>query len=463
MSLFDDNSFYETSSSSPGAEESGPVASLQPAKKINVISAKKALKIPNWVWILIAIVSIAIITVAILVPLVFLKDPSKIKPSPISPTGSQSPNIPIFNNISPAAILFQLAIPAMDGLSKNAINITETDFSSPVTKVGYVLVGQTSQTGYYVTSFNPPSIAGPTILNAPGVLTTWASAEGKDIFMSNPNYFSCASDATTNSVPCQAFSWPNPDKITNTTYTVTSWKKASDTVMISFRKNDLDLYDITFQTPAVVLNLSQTFIGLTNPLDVSVVCMFATANQDYLSFGVVQKFTNTVMYITYTDINVANPVQTLILDPLSELLQYASMTNDGLWLIVLSNERLILYNRVVTEVNIDFNLVDSLYLKSSITPSTCAIDQTYNTTIQSSGNKIWCAIGSSETYTITVPVDINKKAFILSEGRLVPTVNINNTSGPMNIRYLSDSDSLFLLGSDEFGNYENTTLDLKKY
>jgi len=453
--IFDDNpddniTSQQQANNVPQKNNTGPIAKVLPSKRTK--------KTPSWVWILVGIIAAIIVAVAVIVPLVLLKSPKPpVTVTPLSPT---QPNIPVFGNVTADAVTFQLALPALDGLSKGAISITEANYTNSITKVGYILVGDTSKTGYYVTTFSPPSISTPIILDNPSAITTWASSNSDTtIYLSQPAYYSCVSNALTDTVPCQTITWPTVSDIANTNFLVTSWQNVADTVMVSFVTNSNGAYNMTFQTPVKSLNLAQTFPNLSAPLNTSIICMFGTAHQTYLSCGVAENFTNTINYITYTSSTSTNPLQTIKLDASNEALVYASMTYDGSWLIVLTNRRLILYHRTITATTLDFNVADSIYLKINIGVATCAIDQSYD----AKDTKIWCSIGSDTNYTITLAIDIAKKSFLLATGRLVPAKFLSNTVGVMTLRYLPDTNSLFLLGSDAFGDYENTLLNLQKY
>jgi hypothetical protein len=408
-------------------------------------------KVPNWVWILVGIVAIIIVSVAIILPIILLKSPHNVT-NTVTNTSPTNPNIPVFNAVKTSAILFQLPLPALDGLGKASMNFTETNNE---TQVGYVLVGGTSKTGYYVTTMGDnTAISDPIILNNPSAVTSWATNIDGNIYIAvaPTSYFVCTSSMTNDTAPCQTMTWFAPNKIINTNFLVTAWKNVSDTVLISFAINSSSQYQVTLQTPTADLGLSQVFPGLGAAS--SIICMFATAHQTFLSFGIVEAFSNTVVYITYPSSTQLNPVQTITIDASNESLKYASMSFDGLWLIVLTSVRLILYNRNLNQL--DFNEADSLFLQTNLGATKCALDQ-------SNTDKIWCIIGSQQTYWITISVNKTKKQFVITDGRLIPSTVYEETTGVLNLQYLSDTNRLFLLGSDAFGNYENTVLDLSQY
>jgi hypothetical protein len=137
------------------------------------------------------------------------------------------------------------------------------------------------------------------------------------------------------------------------------------------------------------------------------------------------------------------------------------MTFDGQWLLLLSTERLALYHRpAVTVTQATFELVDSIYFSVKSQTMVCAVDQQAPTGV----TEIWCAVGFQNNYTLILPFNTSTKKFVTDQGRQIPCVHTNSSSGPMNLRFLTPTtnNNLFLLTSDEFGNYENTLIDTSK-
>jgi len=467
MSLFDDE--LDLGNADPNPISTQPTSRLArnpaAANRLKLTSqAENTLKIPRWAWFVIVGLFVLLVVAAILIPLFLIKNSnqSPAAPSASTPAGSPPLNFP---QVPLAAIEAQNAVPPMDGLVKSAVQITQ----ATIGQAGFILVGKGSKTGFYVTDLVSGGISAPVILVSSNTFSSWANAYGQEItysekFPTEDVWYNCMSQVSTGLAPCSTISWPAENQLDHSNFATTLWSNVTNNLMFSFLANPNGDTTLTVQDGVSAISyasMEQIIPSLTTPLDSNILTTFYSFNQQYVTFGVVQRFTNTIYYITHFNTQ-EQPLQKVALSDVGETVLFASTTNDALWLIILTSSRLLLYNRNVDAGNLDFQLTDSFVLDTmEFSPSVCAIDRTYDETSTSGNFRVWCAIGTEESASVIIAFDYTGQ-FINSSGYLVPTKAMENTSGPMAVQLMLDQKSLFMVSSDTSGNTENTIINISQ-
>jgi hypothetical protein len=464
MSLFDD---IDLGAVDPNPISTQPTSRFQsrPTRASILTTESKAqstLKIPRWGWFIIIGLSLVIVVAAILIPLFLIKSKSAVPgtPTPTGPAGSPPlafPNVPV------EAVEFQNLVPPLDGLVKGDIQITQAS----VDAAGFIVVGTNSKSAFYVTDLATGDIDPPDVLVNTNVFSTWCNAYGQQItyseqFPTADIWYSCVSQVATKTAPCSVISWPQEDLLDHDFFSTTLWSNVSNNIIFSFATNAQGDYEITAQDSINVYTDMQVVVpGLSAPLKSSIINMFYSFNQQYVTFGFTETFSNTIFYITHFDTK-SRPLQKIVIDVSGETLLYAAVTNDALWLLVLTSARLIIYGRNIDAGNLDFHISDAIVLDlMDSNPSTCAIDRTYDETSTNSSD-VWCSLGTTENETVIIPFNSSTGLFVDASAWSVPTKVMETTSGPLSVQRMLDLKTLYFVSSDAAGNYENAAVDLNK-
>ena len=396
----------------------------------NSVSTSASLKIPVWVWPVVVIVSVLVIGAAVAIPLLLLH-PKNVTPN-VTPSASPSITRPILPNVNSGAITFQTVNPETDNLTKYSIIITEVQNAS----VGYILNGQNSKSSFFVTDVSNGSTQLCAILINADTTTTGASTFGVKTVASvnSSTWYSCISSVVNRSTVCTPISISS----INNEYFVGSSSKSGTMSLMSFsssRQLSILQDGKSNCTTAILPSLTSESIALS---------MFGSNEQSNPTFGLVQPTSNNVTY--FSD---CNDVNTISVD-VNERVLFADMTYDGKYILVLTSDRLVLYQNDKTELG-------SFYINSQYTPTNCSIDHQHNEKDES----LWCVIGVSQNYSLIIPFVTN--SFDVQQGFQVPLLSaLSNSSGPSAIHFMVDQKILFLIQADTIGNVSSVALNVTK-
>lgn len=425
-------------------------------------NVKKSFKIPVWGWFLIALVSVIVVTVAIVVPLILTRKSNNNNPfiSP-APSPSQAP-VGQFPNVSTTAVLFLKTIPLQDGLVKSTFQFMVVENKT----ISLLQVGQNTQTGYYTISLVDGQAQGPAEIVSPSNFSFGADAFGTNTFtysesLPNPNtWYECFGNNTASPVTeCSEISWPEEKLLNVEFFTTSTWNGfASGGVTFSFQEQNDGSMKITAQSgEKVFTSLETTAPTLSAPLSNSILNLFSSNGQTHVTFGWAERFSNTVHYVTHLNDTAPVNVQSFKVDDAGETLLGASVTDQADQMVVLTSERLLVYQRNVLSGNVSFSLRDTLVFRTNFQPRTWAVDRTG----MLSDDKIWCAVGSLNASLTIVPFNTQGR-FEIDLAREVPMDSLLfNTAGPCAVQKVSQT-ILMLAGSDLSGNSATVQLDVSK-
>lgn len=447
MDTFGGLDFPENSSSNPPLP---PAQTKTP--EVAVQKTISSLKVPRWGWVLIGFVAIIMITAAILVPIFLLNKKSNSSGPPtisFPVSTSSSPKVPM---VPPGNIIFQTEVPNNGGLVKSAVNITDVNES----EIGFVEVGRNDRSVFYVTSLANGVVSNPVFLVSDSSFSTWVSVYGQQAVysqfpLSEDMYFNCSTSIDDKTVACSSITWKQVGLINQNFFLSTRWNQFNNVdITFSFSQEQGGQFILTVQDDLTVYTgLQRPLEGVSYPLEESIISMFGSYNQTYVTFGFAERLTNTIYYVTYLQDNSTRPVQKLVLDPTGESMVNAVSTNDSTRLVVLTSQRLLLYTRNLEEGVFDFSLADSYVLNTSqIVPITCAVDVSFD---QTDAQELWCSVGGTRGVSLIISVNTSINMFDDGRARLVPTKKMKNTSGPMAVQLTGNNGKLFLVCSDNTG------------
>lgn len=408
-------------------------------------------KLPPWGWALIVLGVLLVAGAIIAVPLVLTHNQH---PAPsITPPGSVTvtPNVrPIFPSINSQAVLAQTAVPPSDGLTKSAYQVTQV----AATQLGFLAVGQSSKSAFYVINLSTGAVSAPSILVSPSSTTINANAYGSWMLATTDgvNWSKCTGDLGTATSNCSAVSWPSPGDLDLLHFAGTQWVGQPTDILFSF---DATLH-VTMQNESALVCRGNSAL----PGQGEILATFYTVNQTYALFGAVDGSSNTINYVVYVNLGSpdCNTLYALNFDPDAERLVYADMNYNGQFLLVLTSQRLIMYSHSTPQS--PFVLKDVMGLDTGLTASLCALDRLHTT----NAGELWCVLSTDQQYSVILPFNVATGTFTLDQGRQVPlpTVPPNtyfDAFGPSAIHWDAASGKLFVLQSDSNGNADVVVID----
>lgn len=426
---------------------------LDPEHAAPPAAQKVTTKLPAWGWVVILLGALLVVAAAIVLPIVLLRHKAQVSPSvsPVTPTPT-TPVRPIFPALAAAALLFQTAVPPTDGLTKALYQVTST--SSDHNTVGFLAGGITTQSAFYTVDLATGVVSAPSVLVSPGSTTQYANAYGEWLLTTTngTTWSKCRGDLVTATAPCTAVTWPSSTSLQPQSFAGTQWTGQPTDIVFSFEA----LNHITMQNEDVLVCTNAQALPSGQQPSARILSTFYSVGQTFALFGVANGSSNTINYVVYTNLNLPDCNTLYTLDPhfTAETLLWADMTYDGLHLLVLTSERLMMYEHATPTA--PFVLQDVVNLDSSLTTSQCAVDRQ-----GTAPNELWCYVATSAQYALMVPFNPNTHKFTVNQGRQVPSpAAFLDTLGPGAIHLLPATNRLWLVQSDTTGQAASSVIDV---
>ncbi len=382
---------------------------------------KASLVLPAWVWVVITLLVLIAVTAAIVLPILLIVPDAKpvLPPSPVI-TPPPGVSYAVITDLPSRNLLNRLALPVSDGLTRESGAIAPAGTDIMVLTVS----GMLSNTIYFQIGTTAPEISGAHIVD----FSSSASFQGttdNSIVLYNPNlptspWRQCyASPLTT----CIGESWIVNPHLNPQFFAAPLWKTLpSRRCLISIYALDGE-YIVSLQSNSTLLpELDVNLHILTTSLSDVIITKFYSSNQINLTFGVAERFTNSILYTTWTDLVKKPPVVKIAIPYTAGRLLGCDMTYDGQFLIVLTEGELRLYSRNVTDVT--FVLSDTLYFNPKKTsPNNCAIDRFM------AGDWQAVLVTIKPNFMLFLKIDTALKKFMADRIRKCTTSQISNTAG----------------------------------
>jgi len=389
--------------------------------------------IPPWGIALIVVGCLVIVVLAAVLPLVLIKGP---KPSThTSVTPSASPYIDVFPAVAASSILFDTALPTLDGLGKAAARINANNS----TAFGIMLTGQGAKSGQYYVS-TTGTVAGPTTVPLPDTDTVWASTtsgsgtliQTKLDLESVITYEACSVDLPDESINCAAQTWASSTTVAdlaNQYYNV-EWldQQCLVTVISSGATSTIYVQSSSTVFTSLTVALTEPSLSLRVASSGAQLLVVAFNGQNVYSYLCVNTTT-------------APTVQTIAIDA-SNMLLDAAPSYDCSSVLVLTMSQLQLYQR-----STNLTLEDVVNFNSDLVPVQLGVGQ----------QSLWCVVGSTSTSLIFVPYTSSK--FTKAQGRSYVT-SLTAVNGPVAIDVLSPGTTVDVVATYNGGTYRVTAINL---
>lgn len=387
--------------------------------------------IPPWGIALIVMGCLVIVVLAAVLPLVLIKGP---KPSThTSVTPSASPYIDVFPAVDASSILFDTALPTLDGLGKAVARINANNS----TAFGIMLTGQGAKSGQYYVS-TTGTVAGPTTVPLPDTDTVWASTtsgsgtliQTKIDLESVITYEACTVDLPDESITCAAQTWASSTTTIGNQFYNVEWldQQCLVTVISSGAMSTIYVQSSSTVYTALTVALTEPALSIRVASSGAQLLVIAFNGQNVYSYLCVNTTT-------------APTVQTITIDASNVVLD-ATPSYDCSSALVLTMSQLQLYQRVD-----NLTLEDVVNFNSDLVPVQLGVGQ----------QSLWCVVGSTSSSLIFVPYTSSK--FTKAQGRSYVT-SLTAVNGPVAIDVLSPGTTVDIVATYNGGTYRVTGINL---
>lgn len=409
---------YDFYNSNDDSNESND--SYQSKLPTNPAKPKTSLKIPPWGWAVLVIGVVLIIAAAVTIPILLTRTSSS------SSTSTSVTVIPTVTTVIPSyptrTAKFQTIVPSVDGITKSRYQFGQQADS----KLSFIGVGSNSKTAFYVVDASTGVITGPSQIGSTNTVQANAfpvpRQDAWNVYLSPENIL-CYGDINNAVVTCSsllvfnlmdynpailAASWFNADNLLSATDTQNRFTIQNG--------SGVELCNGSTSTPTPVLTTI-----FTNKVDAT-----------FSLFGVVTS--NTIQYVVYRP---NSNCETTFSIPLTHTIKDAQTTLDGQYLLVLTDQQLLMYK--LDTSTFKYTLMDTIPIDTG--SNHCSMSSNL-------ANTIYAHISTSSSFTIVVPFSTSKQVFQPQLGFQVNilTSDLASANGPCAIQV--DATNFVLIQSD---------------